>query len=34
MFPTKRRVYAYVDDYQLVPEPLLVAVDIAKITLS
>jgi hypothetical protein len=34
MFPTKRRVYAYEGDYQLVPEPLLVAVDIAKITLS
>jgi hypothetical protein len=34
MFPTKRRVYAYEGDYQLVPEPLLVAVDIAQITLS
>jgi hypothetical protein len=34
MFPTKRRVYAYVGDYQLVPEPLLVAVDISRITLS
>jgi hypothetical protein len=34
MFPTKRRVYAYEGDYQLVPEPLLVAVDISKITLS
>jgi hypothetical protein len=34
MFPTKRRVFAYEGDYQLVPEPLLVAVDIARITLS
>jgi hypothetical protein len=34
MFPTKRRVYAYEGDYQLVPEPLLVAVDITQITLS
>jgi hypothetical protein len=33
MFPTKRRVYAYEGDYQLVPEPLLVAVDITRITL-
>ena len=34
MFPTKRRVYAYEGDYQLVPEPLLVAVDINRITLA
>jgi hypothetical protein len=34
MFPTQRRVYAYEGDYQLVPEPLLVAVDINRITLS
>src|SRR3984885_11296615 len=34
MFPTKRRVYAYEGDYQLVPEPLLVAVDISRITLA
>jgi hypothetical protein len=34
MFPTKRRVYAYTGDYELVPEPLLVAVDISAITLS
>jgi hypothetical protein len=34
MFPTKRRVYAYQGDYELVPEPLLVAVDIGAITLS
>jgi hypothetical protein len=34
MFPTKRRVYAYEGDYQIVPEPLLVAVDISGISLS
>jgi hypothetical protein len=34
MFPTTRRVYAYEGDYQLVPEPLLVSVDIGQITLS
>ena len=34
MFPTKRRVYAYEGDYQLIPEPLLVAVDISRIRLS
>ena len=34
MFPTVRRVYAYEGDYKLVPEPLLVSVDIGQITLS
>jgi hypothetical protein len=34
MFPTRRRVYAYEGDFQLVPEPLLVAVDISRIALS
>jgi hypothetical protein len=34
MFPTTRRVYGYEGDYQLVPEPLLVAVDIKRITVS
>jgi hypothetical protein len=34
MFPTKRRVYAYEGDYQLIPEPLLVAVDINRIGLA
>lgn len=34
VFPTKRRVYGYEGDYQLVPEPLLVGVDIGEITLS
>ena len=31
--PAKRRVYAYEGDYQLVKEPLLVAIDMGKITL-
>jgi hypothetical protein len=31
--PTKRRVYAYEGDYQLVTEPLLVAIDMGEITL-
>ena len=31
--PAKRRVYAYEGDYQLVKEPLLVAIDIGEITL-
>lgn len=31
--PTKRRVYAYEGDYQLVKEPLLVGVDMGEITL-
>ena len=30
--PTKRRVYAYEGDYQLVKEPLLVAIDMGEIT--
>jgi hypothetical protein len=32
--PTRRRVYAYEGDYQLVPEPLLVAIDLTDIKLS
>ncbi len=32
--PTKRRVYAYEGDYQLVKEPLLVAIDMGEITFS
>ena len=32
IFPTKRRIYAYEDDYQLVPEPLLVKIDMGEIT--
>jgi hypothetical protein len=31
--PTKRRVYAYEGDYQLVKEPLLVSIDMGEITL-
>jgi hypothetical protein len=34
VFPTKRRVYAYEGDYQIVKEPLLVAIDMGEITLS
>jgi hypothetical protein len=33
IIPTKRRVYAYEGDYELVKEPLLVAIDMGKITL-
>jgi hypothetical protein len=32
--PTKRRVYAYEGNYQLVKEPVLVAIDMAEITLN
>lgn len=32
--PTTRRVYAYEGDYQLVKEPLLVAIDMGAITLT
>jgi hypothetical protein len=31
--PTKRRVYAYEGDYQIVKEPLLVAIDMSEVTL-
>jgi hypothetical protein len=33
IIPTKRRVYAYEGDYQLVKEPLLVAIDMGEIIL-
>jgi hypothetical protein len=33
-FFTKRRVYAYEDDYVLVPEPLLVNIDVSHIRLE
>jgi hypothetical protein len=33
IIPTKRRVYAYEGDYQLVKEPLLVSIDMGEITL-
>jgi hypothetical protein len=32
--PTKRRIYAWEGDYQLVKEPLLVAIDMGEITLT
>jgi hypothetical protein len=32
IIPTKRRIYAYEGDYQLVPEPLLVKIDMGEIT--
>jgi hypothetical protein len=32
--PTKRRIYAYEVDYELVKEPLLVAIDMGEITLA
>jgi hypothetical protein len=32
--PTTRRIYAYEGDYQLVKEPLLVAIDMGEITLT
>jgi hypothetical protein len=34
IFPMTRRVYAYTGDYQLVPEPVLVAIDIADVKLG
>jgi len=32
--PTKRRIYAYEGDYQVVKEPLLVAIDMGEISLA
>jgi hypothetical protein len=32
IFPAKRRIFAYEGDYQLVPEPLLVGIDMGQIT--
>lgn len=34
VIPTKRRIYAYEGDYVLVPEPLLVAIDMGEITVQ
>jgi hypothetical protein len=31
IIPTTRRVYAWEGDYQLVPEPLLIAIDMDEI---
>jgi hypothetical protein len=33
VIPTKRRIYAYEGDYKLVPEPLLVKIDMGEITI-
>jgi hypothetical protein len=33
IIPTKRRIYAWEGDYQLVPEPLLIAIDMSEITI-
>ncbi len=32
--PTQRRIYAYEGDYQRVPEPLLVKIDMSEVTLA
>ncbi len=34
VIPTKRRIYAYEGDYQIVKEPLLVAIDMGEITVQ
>jgi hypothetical protein len=34
IIPTKRRIYAYEGEYQLVKEPLLVSIDMAEISLN
>src|SRR5271154_3272662 len=34
IFPTKRRVYAFEGEYQIVKEPLLVAIDMGEVTLD
>ena len=34
IIPTKRRIYAYKDDYQLVPEPLLVEIEMREIIVA
>jgi len=31
--PTKRSIYAYDADYQLVPEPLLVKINMGEVTI-
>jgi hypothetical protein len=33
VIPTKRRIYGWEGDYQLVPEPLLIAIDMGEITI-
>ena len=32
VIPTTRRIYGWKGDYQLVPEPLLIAIDMGEIT--
>jgi hypothetical protein len=34
MIARQRRVYAYEGDYQIVPDPVLVAIDMSQITVS
>ena len=34
MIARRRRVYAYEGDYQIVKDPVLVAIDMSKVTLS
>ncbi len=34
VFPTRRRIYAYEGDYQIVKEPLLVSIDMGEITVA
>jgi hypothetical protein len=34
VFPTKRRVYAFEGEYQIVKEPLLVAIDMGEVSLD
>jgi len=34
MVPTARRIYAYDEKYQKVPEPLLVSIDVAQVKFS
>ena len=33
IIPTKRRIYGWKGEYQLVPEPLLIAIDMGEITI-
>ena len=34
MIASRRRVYAYEGDYQIVKDPVLVAIDMTKVTLG
>jgi hypothetical protein len=33
VIPTTRRIYGWEGDYQLIPEPLLIAIDMGEITI-